>query len=154
MVFLRQFARCFGKVLCQVSPFCDNEALVNESREASEWETANAGMRAEYDMIKAIHGVGKALREEALHVQQCRHVKGHQDRVIPWHNLTLESKMNVLADKLATEAIEGSLKKDEILDVTMNPFCKAIKFVISLIYLTPSLLCNAMVGRLGCSATR
>jgi hypothetical protein len=42
--------------------------------------------------------------------------------------------------------------------VQMVRFCKSaatkVKFVISLIYLTPSLLCNAMVGRLGCSDTR
>jgi hypothetical protein len=125
MVYLRQFAKCFCEIRCKVKPYCDNEALVNESIAEEEWIKTNAGLRAEYDIIKAIHGVGKALRAEAPLVQHCRHVKGHQDKVIPWHILTLEAKMNVVADGMATKAIEMRLKKDEILEVTRNPYCKA-----------------------------
>ena len=79
---------------------CDNQGLLIRIAEAAEWTytTPNVTLRAEWDIESVILTIYKELQIPFLFT----HVKSHQDDTIPIANLSLESRLNVEADRLAT----------------------------------------------------
>ena len=79
---------------------CDNEGLLLRIAEASEWKytTPNVTLRAEWDIESVILDLHKQLNMRFAF----KHVKSHQDDN-PQATLTLETRLNIEADRLATE---------------------------------------------------
>jgi hypothetical protein len=80
---------------------CDNEGLLTRIEEAASWQytTPNVTLRSEWDIESVILDTYKALNIHFVFV----HVKSHQDDDTPAANLSLASRLNVKADRLATE---------------------------------------------------
>ncbi len=83
---------------------CDNEALLIRIETASAWTytTPNVTLRAEWDIESVILDVLKELKMTFQFI----HVKSHQDDETPLATLTLEARLNVEADRLATEYMQ------------------------------------------------
>jgi hypothetical protein len=79
---------------------CDNQGLLTRIKEAIQWTytTPNVTLRAKWDIESVILTTYKELDIKFTFM----HVKNHQDDDGPLENLSLETRMNVEADKLAT----------------------------------------------------
>ncbi len=86
---------------------CDNEGLLIRVEKANEWTyiTPNVTLRAEWDVESVILDVLTELKMQFTF----QHVLSHQDDDTPVENLTLETRLNVEADRLATEYMQEDL---------------------------------------------
>jgi ribonuclease HI len=125
--FLRMFIwfHCNAKAACKLTHFCDNQSLVIETAWNRTWAEPSDSLKPEYDLLAAITRERELLQTYAHKYQRNRWVKGHQEDVTPYHQLTFESKLNIEADKLATEAIDTVERKNRLLKVTGNKYCRA-----------------------------
>lgn len=95
----------FGKIAktlntkMQVRMWTDNEALVRRMKKLLEYNPISAYTKNDPDLYV---GMREAVKE--LEVREAGHVKGHQDRM--GRALSVVEKLNVLADKLTTRAVE------------------------------------------------
>jgi predicted RNA-binding Zn-ribbon protein involved in translation (DUF1610 family) len=86
---------------------CDNKSVVTSINKFQRYgATLKDCYSADYDLLGEIGKIWKQLRKQQLFIK-VNHIKGHQDRVK--QQLNHQEKLNVEADKLATEAL--SLKK-------------------------------------------
>jgi hypothetical protein len=83
---------------------CDNEGLLTRIEQAVGWNytTPNVTLSSEWDIESVILDIYKAIKTWFVFV----HVKSHQDDKIPLASLSLESRLNVEADRLATEYMQ------------------------------------------------
>jgi hypothetical protein len=81
---------------------CDNKGLLTRIEAASEWlyYTPNITLRAEWDIESVILAEHRKLGMQFIF----QHVKSHQDDEADLESLSLDSRLNVEADKLATAA--------------------------------------------------
>jgi exonuclease III len=100
---------------------CDNQGLLKRIAQAVEWTytTPNVTLRAEWDVESVILDM---YRELGLHFN-FKHVKSHQDDDTPSSNLSLECRLNVEADRLATEYMQEDHTRRPI--VALFPSAKA-----------------------------
>ena len=84
-----------------LSVYCDCASLVNTINEARNWATffPNTTMSTDWDFIQAIHYALQQLPAS----YNLHHVKGHQDRLTPYHELPLPAQLNIDADHITTE---------------------------------------------------
>jgi hypothetical protein len=100
---------------------CDNEGLLKRIEKANEWTytTPNVTLRAEWDIESVILEQLTELNMKFIFF----HVHSHQDDEIPLANLSLESRLNVEADRLATEYMqEDHIRRPQ---VALFPSAKA-----------------------------
>jgi exonuclease III len=100
---------------------CDNQGLLIRIQEASQWNytTPNVTLRAEWDIESVILSTYKELSLNFSFV----HVKSHQDDGALVANLSLELRLNVEADCLATEYMSEDKTRRPI--VELFPTAKA-----------------------------
>jgi hypothetical protein len=127
VVFIHMFVwyQCTNETTaCKITHYCDNQSLVLETEWSRTWSETRDSLKPEYDLLKAIQAVA-SQKVKVPRYQRNKWVRGHQEDTTPYERLPLEAQMNAQADKLATQAIITSLKKDKFLNVITNPFCKA-----------------------------
>jgi hypothetical protein len=83
---------------------CDNHGLLTRIEEAIQWKytTPNVTLRAEWDIQSVILSVYKTIDIQF----EFLHVKSHQDDDGPLDSLSLETRLNVEADRLATAYLQ------------------------------------------------
>jgi hypothetical protein len=83
---------------------CNNQGLLKRIEEAIHWSytTPNVTLHAEWDIESVILTTYKELDLKFSFL----HVKSHQDDAVPVESLTLETQLNVEADRLATEYLQ------------------------------------------------
>ncbi len=101
---------------------CDNQGLLQRISEAAAWPytTPNVTLRAEWDVESVI--LVDLLRDLKLNFEYT-HIKSHQDDGTAIANLSLESRLNVEADRLATEYMQEDLTRRP--KVALFPSAKA-----------------------------
>ena len=82
---------------------CDNIGALNQS---SKWVRRVRTGSKQSDLLRAIRTCKLDNRLAFLY----HHVKGHQDRHLLWHQLTLEAQLNVKCDGLAKGAVQRWLE--------------------------------------------
>ncbi len=99
---------------------CDNQGLLTRIEEAVEWTytTPNVTLRAEWDIESVILNLYQELEINFTFM----HVKSHQDDETTTANLSLESRLNVEADRLATAYMQEDLTRRPV--VTLFPTAK------------------------------
>ena len=80
--------------------YCDNKGLIKKLMVSRKYQNAAQAtcLHSEWDIVSSNHTIHNAFQW----MPQLFHVKGHQDRHIPWEDLDLPSQMNIEADALAT----------------------------------------------------
>jgi hypothetical protein len=101
------------------------KSLVIETAWSRSWREPSDSLKPEYDLLVAIAGERELLQQMAPEYQRNKWVKGHQEETTPYHKLSFESRLNIEADQLATEAIESVESRDKLLQVTGNGYCRA-----------------------------
>ena len=86
---------------------CDNQGLLTRISEAVTWKytTPNVTLRAEWDIESVILQMYKTIGLSFVFM----HVKSHQDDAGPVAGLSLEARLNVEADLLASEYLQEAL---------------------------------------------
>ena len=99
---------------------CDNQGLLTRIEEAVEWTyiTPNVTLRAEWDIESVILKLYQELEINFTFM----HVKSHQDDETPTANLSLESRLNVETDRLATAYMQEDLTRRPV--VALFPTAK------------------------------
>jgi hypothetical protein len=96
---------------CKIKMYCDNKALVgviNKHRKQN--LTMKEYYKADVDIELQI--LSQLLKLEAAGVSiSIHHVKGHQDKTIPFHKLSRPAQLNTIADKMATNALQDPAPK-------------------------------------------
>ena len=97
-----------------ITSYCDNKSVVSKSAIKNDYENPSYVITPNFDIFKSIY------------LQQCRippsimkdtkWVKGHQDSSKPICELSLEAQLNIIADQLASEALE-SLKSGDLFPI-------------------------------------
>jgi hypothetical protein len=80
---------------------CDNRSIILRINQLQQWRRIypNATMESEWDVLVEIR---ETLQQFEISSQPIfQHIKGHQDRLRPLADLSLEAKLNCKADKLA-----------------------------------------------------
>ena len=92
--------------------YCDNKSAVdiaNEIQKASKNTFARGGvvnaLMAEYDVIQRL----ATVLDDAPSQLRMIHIKAHQDNDKPAESLSVPARLNVMADKLATKALQEGL---------------------------------------------
>jgi hypothetical protein len=89
------------QVEIKVDLHTDNQALVNRIMKLKQYDPSNALLRNDYDAYWIIRKARKTVE-----ISDVRHVRGHQDRT--GKSLSFIEQLNVIADELATKAVEGA----------------------------------------------
>jgi hypothetical protein len=94
---------------------CNNKGLLIRIGEASKWKytTPNVTLRAEWDVNSLILTIYKELGMQFDFV----HVKSHQDDETPVASLSLESRLNVEVDCLATKYMKEDTQRWPLVDL-------------------------------------
>jgi hypothetical protein len=122
LVFLRNFAEYHRiRIQCTIESFCDNKAVIKQTRVGNKWDRTSDVMIANYDLIKEIIAQQEMVMEMTESYIEGVHVKGHQDAKKTIRQLTIQEWLNVKADKLATEAMQY----EECKPAFHTPSCKA-----------------------------
>jgi hypothetical protein len=121
-MFIHYF--CETEVKAQITFFCDNQSLVDETAWAREWKYANDSLKPEYDLLVAIRKESEDLRRMCPRYGENQWVKGHQEETTPLAELPMEAQLNVEADALASKEIRECKKKDRELEVIRNEACR------------------------------
>ena len=92
---------------CNLASFCDNLAIVtttqrNTSTDQEQQEFIGPPTRLDYDMLLEILKAQLALAKILAQLSDTQHIKGHQDRAIPFAELTRPGQLNIPTDDLAT----------------------------------------------------
>jgi hypothetical protein len=79
---------------------CNNQGLISTRiKEADQWNYTTPNVRAKWDIKSIMLTTYKYLNLKLSFL----HVKSHQDNYFPVASQSFETKLNVEADKLATE---------------------------------------------------
>jgi len=104
---LRRSANCEADALLSHVLVCDNRSIILRIKELQQWTRIypNATMESEWDVLAEIRAT---LQHFDLHSQPIfQHIKGHQDRLRPLADLSLEARLNCKADKLAETYLQS-----------------------------------------------
>ena len=82
----------------------------------------------DWDALAQIHDIQSDLARVMPNLNNCAHVKGHQDRVKPLEELKWEEKLNYLADKGATEVLDN-FRRGEDRKWFPLPACEAYLYI-------------------------
>jgi hypothetical protein len=105
MCFVLHYTEFLGiEIKCAINSYCDNIAIIRGTKFNKE-KTAFNSLQADYDILAQIADQQTRLRRIAPRLAQSRHVKGHQDKLQPIHELTRQAQLNIRADQLATQAL-------------------------------------------------
>jgi len=91
----------------KILPFCDNKSIVSKSD--PDWDPyykPSTTTDADWDVIAQIHELQDELQVVCPGIRPCQHVKGHQDDNKDYDELPWEAKLNVMADRQATLALQ------------------------------------------------
>ena len=98
---------CHAHVYCErpfptgtLNVYCDNIGYIHKIQKMAEYSLAPVAccLDAEWDILISVHTLLELFSTRPI----LHHIKGHQDRTIPYDDLDPIAQMNVDADKLAT----------------------------------------------------
>jgi hypothetical protein len=94
--------------------YCDNLALIQRIgwHEKRMTTIPKDVFRPDYDLEAAIKETIETLGKNWIFIKE-KHVRGHQDRIADYHNLSHEEQLNVEADKEATNALKEHSKQGD-----------------------------------------
>jgi ribonuclease HI len=118
-----------GTAKCRIRAYCDNKSLVDELQWEKTHNKASEALKPEFDMLVAIERTNERLDNIAEMRYPCEHVKGHQDKTIPMHELSLPARLNIRADVLATDELQNVERGNEFMEMIRTPHCGA--FIIN-----------------------
>ena len=126
LCFLLHYARFLGiEIKCKIKNFCDNISVVRQMAAMRE-KTARDARQPDFDVIWQILETQDQLKQQAKQLCLMEHVRGHQDRNIPFEKLSQPAQLNVAADALATKALrrqpQDSSEPPKMIDL---PACSA-----------------------------
>ena len=115
---------------CNLIILCDNIAIVtttqrNTSSDQEQQEFIGPPTRPDYDMLLEILKAQLALAKILPQLSETQHIKGHQDRAIPFAELTRPAQLNVLADDLATNHPTDLLAQETQQPMPLLSSCQA-----------------------------
>jgi hypothetical protein len=114
---------------CKIQACCNNKSLVDKLQWETTHSTANEALKPKFDMLVAIDKTNERLEQLAEMRYPCEHVKGHQDKTVPIHELSLPAQLNILANALATDTLKSSESGNKFLEIIKTPHCGA--FIIN-----------------------
>ena len=110
LVYLNKLSAHFGVALPPIHIHTDslsNIKRISSYRHRKRPEFPNETLKASWDIHQAIHRELKQLPQVTIY-----HVKSHQDNDTPESQLSVESRLNIEADHLASEAYNTSTFED------------------------------------------
>lgn len=124
MCFLINFSIFLGiDIKCEINSFCDNIQVVKAS--SHPMESARGALCPDYDVLQQIKSCQESLRQKGARLQQCQHGKGHQDRSTEQQNLSLQAKLNIRADSIASHMLRF-LRSNKVIPTMFDlPTCNA-----------------------------
>jgi hypothetical protein len=128
LTFLKTWIEYAGRgrtAKCRIRTYCDNKVLVDELQWEKTHSKAKEAMKPEFDMLVAIEKTNEKLDKISEMRYPPVHVKGHQDKTTPTHLLSLPARLNIRADKLATEALSAVTEATRFMDIIRTKHCGA-----------------------------
>ena len=97
-----QFLSCYPK---KIQCACDNQGLITRlnNRDKYQFLFPNLTLAPDWDLVEA--GIS-IIRSTSQTKFEFEHVKGHQDDLLPTHQLSLPAKLNITADRKANSYME------------------------------------------------
>lgn len=115
LLFITRFLALHDSTIQKLHTYLDNTGVIARCHEIDRYEQLYPGVtkKSDADLIMAI----KEVSNEATNIEQIEtyHVKGHQDRSNTNDNLSRQAQLNIIADGLATSAL------DELEDCSAPP---------------------------------
>jgi hypothetical protein len=112
-------------VKCNISSYCDNKSIVQQTSTSTNHQFASISMKPDYDILIAIQKEQDIIQSFGYLVSNTLHVKGHQDKIKPYHELPRPAQLNIDADKLASEALTHIMATSSPPPSSANPHCHA-----------------------------
>jgi hypothetical protein len=126
MVFIHRFLQFTNiKVKCGLESFCDNKSVIEQTKTTETMEECYKAMMPNYDVVNEIVMQQQKIMVQISAYKAGAHVKGHQDRNKAKKDMTLEEKLNVSADELATQVLKQMQKQDCKPEDLQLPSCNA-----------------------------
>ena len=124
--FLTHYLHYFGiknHTDLSITTYCDNESLLRKEEEfhTRDIDSSSLYTRPDHDVIMQL----SALRTDLPFKIALLHVRGHQDDSCDFENLTRPAQLNVLADRLATEALNHPREAAEPIALHLTHFLPA-----------------------------
>jgi hypothetical protein len=91
------------QIKCTIQSYCDNSSVVSKSKRENNFANPSYTTTSNFDIFKSIY-----IQQERLNTPNLKNtewVKGHQDNTKSVENLSLEARLNIQADTLASEAL-------------------------------------------------
>jgi glutaredoxin len=126
LVFIHRFSE-FHQIcpLNKVYSFCDNKAIVSGTKLQNEYESSYKALCPNFDVLLAISITQTTVFGRWKHLQNTLHVKAHQEEKKPYDELSIEEKLNVKADELASEVLRQLINQETVCEKWHLPHCKA-----------------------------
>jgi hypothetical protein len=124
--FLNRFIQLTKvKVNCMIKTYCDNESVIKHTRFEKRHTSSGSTLRADWDVLRTIAIEQAKLRIEAEQLKEGVHVKGHQDATKTKEPLSEQAHLNILADKIASQALAEIIELGRSPTTTRFDECKA-----------------------------
>jgi hypothetical protein len=95
---------------CRIVNYCDNKAIIRTTRIEDTRVTSTPPLCSNYDVVNEINKLQQELLDKGVQIATTVYVKAHQDETTPSHLLSWPSQLNVMADTLATRALNEKYK--------------------------------------------
>jgi hypothetical protein len=117
LYYYTDFLQC--QIKCTVYSFCDNKAAITNVNTFS--KSPRHSTIPDFDLVHEAYMIMQTLQNEGHSIKAIEHVKGHKDKNVPEHKLSWPAKLNIKADKLASNALATMTINKRNMDVTHNP---------------------------------
>ena len=111
------------EIKCEIRRFCDNLEVIKHVNRND--ESAWAAIKADYDVIRQIHVCQATLKRNATKLYPGQHVKGHQEKIMKYHELSRQATLNIHADSIARDKVKEMQSEGDIPEMLELPACKA-----------------------------
>ena len=123
IIFLKHYTTYYHITpTCQIISYLDNLEVVKRTSQTMDYTRLSTALFADYDILIAIHREEHQLLNTVPTLQSSQHVKGHQDDITAYRDLTRPAQLNIRADELATLALQ-TIRVRPALSTTPNPHC-------------------------------
>ena len=87
--------------------------------------SAHDATKADYDVLWETVEKQASLRKRAPRLYQGEHIKGRQDRIKPYHDLSRPAQLNIRADEIATITLQQMRRGHRTPTMIAFPTCQA-----------------------------